>query len=91
MVSRVETLEQSCRLGFCSNSPCKTWAALWGGEIWQGIAKGFIAWGEAYNGSDSDTVYMAREDGCACRSTLHIRDQLGGIWGRLKEQTAGEM
>jgi hypothetical protein len=31
-------------------------------------AKGFKTWGVVYNGSDSDTVCIAREDGCACRS-----------------------
>jgi hypothetical protein len=31
-------------------------------------ANGFKTWGMAYNGCDRDTVYMAREDGCACRS-----------------------
>jgi hypothetical protein len=30
-------------------------------------AKGFKTWGVVYNGSDSDTVYMAREDGCVRR------------------------
>jgi len=49
-------------------------------------AKGFKTWGVVYNGSDSDTVCIAREDGCACRSIGgqgYRRRASGLVRGRL--------
>ena len=49
-------------------------------------------WGVAYNGSDRDTVYMAREDGCACRSIKRdtgLVEILRCLY-RLREQTRRE-
>ena len=58
------------------------------GETWQGNAKQRQLWGVAYNGSDRETVYMAREDGCACRSIRRAYRAVGMVcWYRLKEQT----
>ena len=48
--------------------------------------------GVAYNGSDRDTVYMAREDGCACRSMERDTAVVDSLRysHRLKEQTRQE-
>jgi hypothetical protein len=38
-----------------------------------------MLWGVVYNASDRDTVYMARENGCACQSTGRIHKAPGMV------------
>jgi hypothetical protein len=69
-------------LGEYVGNSCETWSALlWGGEIWQGSAKGFKTWGAAYNGghcTGTERLVM-RPSIWLERTDAHVGLQIGHI------------